>query len=390
MGSSQTGDDLVAGETNGANDPTLIVADRRSPNGEEAWGVKNGAILLVTPTRGIEDRPIVRIDGIVGVANRGGAGVRGIGNQPEGPRGEHSGSGTGGDGVIGHGGTGDLEASAAGHGGFVPGTGVLGIGGYWTGPARVDKSERDGRGGPGVVGVAGGDQTPARVPSFEQAKGVGVYGASAENEGVVAEGGPNSAGLRATGMTGVKGEGNTIGVQGNGPVGVAAYGEQQGIIAVGTNRAGIEVEGPDAILARGGKSGGVFTGGYGIRAKGYPFPGGTFESGQPEDPAPRAQVRLVPQPMWAADQAPAQLVYVVPESTVDQLPVDGNAGNLLVTIKPERPGSDVVPPRAQATLWFCTVSAFVDPVSGRTDPAIWQQVPLGQPIAGKQGALLGI
>jgi len=155
------------------------------------------------------------------------------------------------------------------------------------------------------------------------------------------------------------------------------------MISVGKRQAGIQVEGPDGIRATGHATGGVFTGRAGLRGKGYNLPGGTFETGQPEDLAPSAQVRLVPQPMWVPDQVPAQVVYEAPPPLVDQLPQEGNAGDLLVTIRPEKDTSRFVPPRAEATLWFCAVSSFVDLPSGILDPAIWRQVLLGPPILGK-------
>jgi hypothetical protein len=381
MGSADTGDDLVAGEINGSTNETLIVANLFY-DGIDRTSWRGHRILLVTPTGDIGNRPHVPLDGIVGVANRGGAGVRGVGNQPEGPRGETAGSGTGGDGVVGHGGTGDLETSVTGQGGFNPGIGVLGIGGYWTGPAKSDGKARDDMGGPGVIGVAGGDQGPAWVPPFNLTKGVGVYGASSQHEGVVAQGGPNASGLRATGFLGVQGDGTNVGVQGKGNIGVTAYGEDFGIIATGTNRAGIEVEGPIGIRATAlyaAGTAGVFHGYAGIRAKGDYDPGGTFEGRSTETGIPMAQVQLVPLPMWVPDEEPAPFVEALPPSVVDRLPARGNAGDLLATIRTDADKSMNVSPGAPATLWFCTVSGSD---VGGLKPATWRQVLLGPEIVG--------
>ena len=136
------------------------------------------------------DRPHGATDGLTAFGCIGGAGVRGIGNQPEGHRGDKKGSGTGGEGVVGDGGTGDLENSTTSldkdrRRKFNPGIGVLGIGGHWIMP-KVDNS----RGAPGVVGVAGGKGGPSNVPPFDQMRGVGVYGISHVGDGVHAVGIP--------------------------------------------------------------------------------------------------------------------------------------------------------------------------------------------------------
>src|SRR5262249_39350784 len=129
MPSKETGDDLVSGHGNLANDTTWIIGCRRS--GEEDdddaqfWPTdKTAAILVVTPSSVVGDRPEVSLDGIVGMAHRGGAGVRGLGNQPDGRLGR-VGSGNGGDGVVGHGGSGDLQRGVQIY--DHPGMGVLGI-----------------------------------------------------------------------------------------------------------------------------------------------------------------------------------------------------------------------------------------------------------------------
>src|SRR5262245_44314127 len=109
MASTKTGEELISGHNNSANNTTAIIADKQSSGSPgRSWNNRDRIILLATATKDPNKRPTAKLDGIVGIANRGGAGVRGVGSQPEGPRGPNSGSGNGGDGVVGHGGTGDL------------------------------------------------------------------------------------------------------------------------------------------------------------------------------------------------------------------------------------------------------------------------------------------
>lgn len=225
------------------------------------------------------------MDGIIAIGHRGGAGVRGVGNQPEGPRGERRGSGNGGDGVVGQGGSGDLVMAVGDP--AEPGRGVLGIGGFWTGPVvGKDRDEpRDNNGGAGVVGVAGGESGPPWVPPFDQTKGVGVYGLSAQGTGVVAKG--EQLGLRAIATKGV-------GVSASGPFGAWADGEQCGIDAMGD-----------------GGPGGVF------RQKFNPEIGGL------------PQIGIVPHPMVMPDEVETNVVNVLPADQIDQLPKQAWAGELL-------------------------------------------------------------
>jgi len=88
MPSKETGDDLVSGHGNLANDTTWIIGRRSGEEDDDDaqfWPTdKKAAILVVTPSSVVGDRPEVSLDGIVGMAHRGGAGVRGLGNQPDG------------------------------------------------------------------------------------------------------------------------------------------------------------------------------------------------------------------------------------------------------------------------------------------------------------------
>jgi hypothetical protein len=83
---------------------------------------------------------------------------------------------------------------------FNPGAGVIGLGGYWIGPATDPKSGkpiRGGEGGPGVVGIAGRTNYHEPLPDFANAfgaySGIGVYGASSTKIGVAGVG--NFAGV---------------------------------------------------------------------------------------------------------------------------------------------------------------------------------------------------
>src|SRR5215218_6556344 len=131
MGSHSTGDNLTAGETNGSNNMTMLIGDN---------GSFDGAILAVVPTGVLESGPeqATPVNGIIGIGYQGGAGVKGRGDSPD-PwlPGGGKGRGTGGHGVIGEGGSGDVETNVMEqkhpervHDKFRPGAGVVGIGGY--------------------------------------------------------------------------------------------------------------------------------------------------------------------------------------------------------------------------------------------------------------------
>jgi hypothetical protein len=349
MGSSNTGDDLVAGHHNLATDTTLIVAVKRREG--EDWDPNCKSILVVTPSAVMGDRPPQRVDGIVGFAHRGGAGVRGLGNQPEGARGPRSGSGNGGDGVVGHGGTGDLEKGVGIH--SHPGIGVLGIGGIWTGPASLKGGSRDSRGGAGVIGVGGGDRPAPWVPSFDDTKGVGVYGISGVGEGIVALG--NTAGLRANGKWGVDATGSDGGIKAEGDVGVQATGRN----------------GPAGVFMR----------------YSQPPPGKTLaDTHVTYELGALSQIFISPQPMAVPDpEDMEEAVKVLPADGVDQLPVAALAGELLLTLQPSKnPSVPGFEPEAEAILWLCVKSAVVKIVNSEIEkvPAVWKQVLLGPPING--------
>jgi hypothetical protein len=372
-----TDDKVVLGNAdNFATRITFIIGSKPEPGGEytEFRGFPSYTILHVTPDAVVSQRPNERTDGVTGVACLGGAGVRGIGAPVTIREGGRAGAGTGGVGVVGHGDSGDLESNDDPQFSIMkktydPGAGVVGIGGPWTGPQAAprwvegNRQGRDHRGGSGVIGVAGGQDGATPVPSFDQAKGVGVYGASAVGEGMVADGAINFAGLRATGSYGVWGISKTdngVGVRGEGPTGMTAYGKDFGIIATGDVVA-VEVEG-----------------GIGIRALGKSAPAGVFRR-QKQEGFSQPQIHIEPLPMWVPDPEDGKTVSVLPPHGLG-LPRWANAGDLLMTIggpSMDRP----VPPRPEATLWLCVVSASSkDSSLGVT--AVWKQVLLGPPIEG--------
>jgi hypothetical protein len=148
---------------------------------------------------------------------------------------------------------------------------VIGLGGYWTGPAAVGQKGRGPEGGAGVVGVAGGEGGPPPIPPFDITKGAGVYGASSLT-GVVAEGG--HSGVLATGPTGVIARGREI------------YG----------------------VIAEGWASG--------IFAHGHDGPAGIFHVDFPERKVPVPQVRLRPQPMWVPNEKPLASISIIDPQTL--------------------------------------------------------------------------
>jgi hypothetical protein len=356
-----TDQELVLGsKDNFATRTTFIVASKPEPGGEfrEFNGYPVPTILHVTPTVVVGQRPIEQTDGVTGVACMGGAGVRGLGSQN---RVDRLGAGTGGIGVVGHGGTGDLEGNDDPQFGmnrktYDPGIGVLGLGGAWTGPqtasylAPENRLDRDARGAPGVVGLAGGEFGASPMPSFEESRGVGVYGKSSDGPGMVAVGAPGTGfpGLRATGNMGVIGIGTADeGVRGTGPTGMGAYGTNVGIVAEG---------------------------GIGIRALGRGAPAGVFRRTFEE--VIQAQVHIEPLPMSVPEPEDAKTVKVLPPDRV-LLPRPGKAGDLLMTTHQLIQDGRDVQPRPEAMLWLCVVS------SSEEEAAVWKQVLLGPSIEGK-------
>jgi hypothetical protein len=317
-GSAKSGQDLVAGEHNGTNSDTVIIPQDGGSFGDGLPG--SGLVIMPNPDR--DSRPQQPIYGLTAFGYNGLDAIRGIGNQPVAINSD-LGTGTGGNGVAGYGGSGDLRSAydtggaspksgAVGYGpigsdGAFPGIGVLGIGGIWQGPATTTTKDgavlkRDDRGGAGVVGVDSG----RGQPYFEDCKGVGVYG----------------TGLNA----GVKGSG------------------QEG-------------------------------------------PGGLFESipyrGKKGEPIPSAQARLVPTAMWVPAAVTISVDAIDPAV---ELPWKGERGSLLVTVQPDSPVAPDVyvgPPvsnDAKAVMWFCETSEALD----GSRPASWRQVLMGPSISGKK------
>jgi hypothetical protein len=292
---------LVAGAKNGANHTTWVIA-KKDDEGGHFNGFPTHSILIAVAHAEIGWRPIAPTDGVTGYGCLGGAGLRGLGCQPESGRGDLHGGGTGGPGVVGHGGNGDLEVNAdpqfaVGRPTYDPGPGVVGIGGSWTGPRNAPQSNwigknrtrRDGRGAAGVVGVAGGDPAATPLPSFDEMAGCGVVGASATGSGVLGVGGPNSAG--------VSGRGGSIGVQGSSDGGPGGSFWSRGSTA--------------AVRAEGMKGG--------IDARGVEEPAGIFSIGGKESWTPLAQLRLVPWALYAGPIEPFQ-PQVYQRGAVTELP----------------------------------------------------------------------
>jgi len=187
-GSAKTGDVMEAGRNNTANEPTGFWA-------EKGTFAPHWSVIAVGPAAAKDKRPDNPVIGIVAYGYKGDAAILGIGNQPK-PNtfpndpAYWEGSGTGGNGVVGQGGTGDLiEWDVETAGGMDlpphPGHGILGIGGHWRG-ATTDQhgNTRDNRGGAGVVGIAGTETVASAEPPFGDAAGIGVYGYSGVSEGV--------------------------------------------------------------------------------------------------------------------------------------------------------------------------------------------------------------
>ena len=373
MGSTKSGEELVAGHKNNSQNTTMVLG--RSPwNGDQRKyrNFLGRTILLVTPPapevkRGFPERygsrPHNATDGLTAFGCMGGAGVRGIGNQPEGHRGDKKGSGTGGEGVVGHGGTGDLEDSATSldrdrRRKFNPGIGVLGIGGHWIMP--ID----DPRGAPGVVGVAGTKGGPSNVPPFEYMRGVGVYGMSHVGNGMHAVGSPtDGTGLVAEGF-----------------FGVVATGRSAGVVAFSDEL---------AVNGRGKKVGGRFRGYVGVEGQGETDPGGVFSAQPSERGVPTAQIQAVPQPMWVPDQVQATSYYLTPPDQVGELPQRGSAGQLLMTVQTISAERRDLRPGGEATLWLCVTSGDDVVPATPSQPAIWRQVLLGPAIQGQKTKFKG-
>ncbi len=251
---AETGDDMVVGELNKAEDTTVLFTDLgngSSPvlyilggdsrpgdpivNGIEAWAGNIG-----TGVVGVGD---VANDGngLLGFGTGSGTGVSGEGDDGTGPGVTGFGGRSGGPGVIGHGGDG-LESNAdgvqgfgfgkgfgvVGHGGLAGATGVIGFGGLnGQGVAGIGTGTA-----PGVVGVAGDFSQRVNadgVQGYGAGTGVGTVGRGGASNGVGVVGvgggriGPGVVGVGANGNK----ENTADGVQGFGQgafSGVAGWG----------------------------------------------------------------------------------------------------------------------------------------------------------------------
>ncbi len=248
---ASSGDDMVVGDINQAEDTTLLfidVGDTSSPvlfvlggdsrpgdptvNGIEAWAGNSG-----TGVVGVGD---IANDGngLLGFGSGSGTGVSGEGDEGNGPGVTGVGGRSSGPGVVGHGG-GGLESNAdgvqgfgfgkgfgvIGHGGFAGATGVIGFGGLnGQGVAGIGTGAA-----PGVVGVAGDfsqRENADGVQGFGAGTGVGAVGrgGASNGTGVIGFGG----GRLGQGVTGIGADGGpgVVGVGGNGNKASTADGVQ--------------------------------------------------------------------------------------------------------------------------------------------------------------------
>jgi hypothetical protein len=191
-----------------------------------------------------------------------------------------------------------------------------------------------------------------------------VYGTSfkAGEAGVVANGLPTgSDGVKATGsFAAVYATGTTVGVLGEAEVGMLALGQDYGLCGAGF-KAAIDIEG----------------GMIGIKAYAKSGPAGEFRREFDIQEGAHPQLHIKPQPMWVPNPVPAQGHEIIPPDNPDVLlPVNAQAGDLLLTSQTVKPRAADSPPNAEATLWLCVVG------SGK-EPAVWKQVLLGPSIVGR-------
>jgi hypothetical protein len=81
--------------------------------------------------------------------------------------------------------------------------------------------------------------------------------------------------------------------------------------------------------------------------------------------------------MWVADRQAFNAGAFPPESA-DQLPMNGRAGDLLMTIRTLRPDTTQFAANAEASLWLCVTTG------DNHIPALWKEVLLGQAIPGRK------
>jgi hypothetical protein len=167
--------------------------------------------------------------------------------------------------------------------------------------------------------------------------------------------------------------GNTVGVQGSGPIGVNGVGSlptttNPTIGVNGSSQSGYGVHGFSdvGVGVNGSSKNGVGVFGESTRGR-----GGIFASGRPSPDASladAAQLQLRPQVVF---QSQSPIPPPPPRNEVlPLLPKDGQAGDLFAA----QINSDL----GACQLWFCVNSPSAD----GTQPAQWSQVLLGSPISG--------
>ncbi len=229
-----SGDDIEAGRTTGAEDRTILVAQKSTPSKDFVGDF----VFKAAPARaGSRLTPDRDIDGVFGIGNRGGRGVVGVGGFQDradstvgatgvfGKGGEVAVKRIGGTGVTGQGGGGSLQAGGIG----VFGRGGTGNGGFPDGPGVFGSSAS----GDGVVGMSA-TTTKSGVFGFNPSSAGVAFGVFGRCDS------PNGAGVAGRNVNGeaVSGfsDGN-IGVAGTSGayIGVYGLGPHMGLEAEGGN-----------------------------------------------------------------------------------------------------------------------------------------------------------
>jgi hypothetical protein len=423
-GSDHTDDDLVAGNHNWTEDPTILWGQKRPDSFFDGQ-----AILIVGAAESAKDpddyenddggvrptfTPDTAVDGVIasgwtgalpGIPYGGipgGVGVIGVGGRAEGT------------GVVGKGGGIKHDSEEPGFGGIGvhglggsrpdpdifqkkwpgdPGAGIVGQGGRWNLSENTHRRSH----GAGVIGIGGGTGHNVDIlPGLDVTGGVGVFGQGADQDidnmafdpdapeggppvpsgpaapgnGVLARGGKSSdpAAPAAAGVVAISdrnvGSKNELIPLSSQTAGVGAFGSgDTGVRGVGDT--GVHGMAPDRQVQV--SQGLVLIPGVGVsgEATGKEGRGGLFQSVR------SAQIKLEPIRLTrpfppAKPTSPTHLPTAADEGSVaDSLPSDGQGGDLIALMA--SPG--------ESTLWFCALGAGAG-------PAQWAQVLLGPTFAG--------
>jgi hypothetical protein len=430
QGSDSSGEDLVAGRTNRAEERTVIWADV-APGGPNY----NGPAIFMVEVAGdrgnsewdksdYEDNesfiPSNQFNGIMATAWSGGAGPENPGGSP------------GGTGVIGRGGF-NQGTGVQGLGGGTPiidgrgagGIGVHGIGGsqsefpfFWDqnvapGAGLVGQGGRQSQKsnisrlphGPGVIGIGGGtglgfDALPSHT--LMQTGGVGVYGQGAElttsmefppqvvgqpPPTVKVPSGPPAPGVGVVGRGGVAAAPSSeiaagvVGLAGGVAIPSASTTNGAGVFGQGNlglrgigSVVGVEGISPSSIGVQGSTDSG--TGVIGVATKSGR--GGMFGS------ADSAQLQLLPHSskVTKPDSKLSTPLELIGTGIPRALPKAGLNGDLL-TINILTKAAIDTPEIKTCTLWLCVRSAD----QKTSTPAVWSQILLGGLVSGQIGQI---